>query len=1283
MNTLKLTSKLPAMKANLRHLVPVMLFTFSLAVSSQDIIFQISAEYDNNQVALDSIHFKNFTNNTSLEFNELPDTEAYMINLTTQAIIKPTGIQFFNKSAGFEMLRCIPGELVIACSNKHVTNGIIEIYNVNGQMIGQSLLNEVAGKGSISVHAGSYAMFFVKIQSKDVTRVFKAIGTGDRGSLKVYLESGLPGGTNQTGTKALYQGPDFNVSNGDSVRIMVFKDKLYSTPAFVKVSENNPVVFDLFDDPPVDTVSVMDIDLNVYQTVRIGNRWWLAENLKTTHYMNGDEIPDGTGLEDYSEETEPSYWFAYDDNQDNVSVYGRLYTWYAASDARNICPAGWYLPTRAEWDALMTYLGGRELAGGKLKEAGTEHWDSPNEGATNESGFTALPAGSRLYYDESRFLGSDAHWWTATHSDEYNAWYWFVSSFSSYLMTADPDKRFGFSVRCIKDEGAEGTIPSIITMYASETNDTSATVSWRITHDGGTPVTETGIYFGTEPDPHLTGTKVTGTYASGDISLNIQDLQHSTSYYYRAYAVNESGEALGNERNFVTTIHTETGNVTDIDGNTYRTVQLWDLWWMAEDLKVTHYNDGTPIPKVEDDAEWSNLAAPGYCWYDNDSANNSGTYGAIYNWYAVETGKLCPSGWNVPLDEEWTSLTDRLGGLEYAGGRLKEEGTAHWNEPNTGATDLAGFTALPGGMRRDFGTFDGLGGRAWWWTSSAHFQDNASNRSIDFNRSDMVRRSDNYRYGLSVRCVRDTVSQPTGSVLKINEAEYELEDGILTNNGDYRGDGTYYHSIYLLGTGHNMNWETLETVGSGAVLYLEILSELDTIFPGLYPFSTFIRDTVICDSIDVNNDGILNDLDCLQFVDYSIPAGGTYVSSSLSAFDSNTNLYDLEGFKFLAGEAAISIEEGVYTIDCNAIGENGEVISAYYRGTLHYFDLDEEEPPPPPPVDFDYDSALSVGYTLLSQLTEQAWLIDGVFCGEYAVPSVAWNSIANRTITSTDTQIAELWNTAYDLVFNSNTIIDSVSSDDFSDFTKYAEITGEARALRAYAYFILVSRFGDVPIYPGNTYSQIYRSPVSVVTTSIYGDLSYASGYLPDDYSAEKDKVRFDKWGAMALWSKVSLMMGDWTSANMRVEAIMNSAQYAMDLDNKYTTLGSYDNILAYTFIQNMTFQSTYDKGSVVPISHYTEQLLIAMECAFKLDNTSRAGDLYMLLTQTANSTPTQNDIYNVWMDLMQKEGVTLLTLKRFNKGAEILGIQDHQTLFPIPQSVIDTNPYLTQNPGY
>ena len=118
---------------------------------------------------------------------------------------------------------------------------------------------------------------------------------------------------------------------------------------------------------------------------------------------------------------------------------------------------------------------------------------------------------------------------------------------------------------------------------------------------------------------------------------------------------------------------------------------------MAENLRTTKYNDGTPIPQVTDAAAWSNLMTPGYCWYNNDAAKYKETYGALYNWYTVNIGNLCPSGWHVPADTEWMVLTAHLGGEKISGGKLKETGTLHWDKPNLRATNETGFTALPGG----------------------------------------------------------------------------------------------------------------------------------------------------------------------------------------------------------------------------------------------------------------------------------------------------------------------------------------------------------------------------------------------------------------------------------------------------------------------------------------------------------------------------------------------------------------------------------------------------------
>ncbi len=195
--------------------------------------------------------------------------------------------------------------------------------------------------------------------------------------------------------------------------------------------------------------------------------------------------------------------------------------------------------------------------------------------------------------------------------------------------------------------------------------------------------------------------------------------------------------------------------VTDIDGNIYQTVTIGNQVWLVENFKSAKYNDGTSIPLVTGNTEWINLSTPGYCWYDNDIANKE-PYGALYNWYAGQTGKLCPTGWHVPSDKEWTALTDFLGGEGIAGGILKEAGTSHWDTPNTGATDESGFTALPGGFRGAQGTCYYIGYWCQYWTSTSPFESvayyrqmAADSEGVDNGKGNAIQRL----CGLSVRCL--------------------------------------------------------------------------------------------------------------------------------------------------------------------------------------------------------------------------------------------------------------------------------------------------------------------------------------------------------------------------------------------------------------------------------------------------------------------------------------------------------------------------------------------------
>jgi uncharacterized protein (TIGR02145 family) len=196
--------------------------------------------------------------------------------------------------------------------------------------------------------------------------------------------------------------------------------------------------------------------------------------------------------------------------------------------------------------------------------------------------------------------------------------------------------------------------------------------------------------------------------------------------------------------------------VTDIDGNVYHTVTIGSQVWMVENLKTTRYNDGTGITKVTDSADWNSLVTPAYCWMNNDSAGNKEPYGALYNWYAVNSDNLCPEGWHVPTTAEWETLIDYLGGIETAGGKLKESGIVHWSEPNAGASNSSGFTALPGGCRvTEEQVFLYYNFKGYWWTSTPEDADYSWWWSMDYSGTNVTGYYIANQYGFSVRCIQD------------------------------------------------------------------------------------------------------------------------------------------------------------------------------------------------------------------------------------------------------------------------------------------------------------------------------------------------------------------------------------------------------------------------------------------------------------------------------------------------------------------------------------------------
>lgn len=233
---------------------------------------------------------------------------------------------------------------------------------------------------------------------------------------------------------------------------------------------------------------------------------------------------------------------------------------------------------------------------------------------------------------------------------------------------------------------------SITTKSVSAATSSSASSGGTISSDGGGIVTSRGVCWNTAANPTIANSKTTDGSGIGTFTSLITGLSPNTTYYVRACATNLAGTTYGQQEVCVTSY----GTVTEMDGNVYQTVKIGTQIWTRENLKTTKYKDGTAIPLATDNTAWSNLTTPGYCWYNNDASANKNVYGGLYNWYTVSTNNLCPSGWHVSTDLDWTTISNYLGGGFDAAVKLKETGTDHWSAPNAGVTNETGFTARPG-----------------------------------------------------------------------------------------------------------------------------------------------------------------------------------------------------------------------------------------------------------------------------------------------------------------------------------------------------------------------------------------------------------------------------------------------------------------------------------------------------------------------------------------------------------------------------------------------------------
>jgi uncharacterized protein (TIGR02145 family) len=693
------------------------------------------------------------------------------------------------------------------------------------------------------------------------------------------------------------------------------------------------------------TPMVTDIDGNIYNTVQIGGQCWTQSNLKVSMYRNGDSITTGLNNSAWQNTTSGAYAI-YDNNPVNDGLYGKLYNHYAVTDSRGLCPTGWHVPTDGEWTTLVNNLGGVSVAGGALKSTAMQPtpggWNSPNIGATNSSGFTALPGGVLRDYGVFNTITHNGYWWSTSVSSAYIALLHYLHSNAGSISQDLNYRTNGFSVRCLKN-----TSPQVNTTSVTNVTPSTALVTGEVISDGGDQNTTKGFCYSNTPNPTINNDTVSSGRGLGTYSATINGLSPFTTYYVRSFARNDLGISYGSEVSFRTSqlavgdfygggyivnidtltrtglvcAPTDTGwhvwgcmgtniigtsstlgsgqnntnlilagcsarpiaasvcadlvlngyddwflpssqelllaytrlrpmnignlgpmnytstqinsdlvndvntsggfigiigqafkwqnsgvrpfryftlpsllqcgssTVTDIDGNVYNTVLIGNQCWTQSNLKTSKYRNGDNIPTGLNNSDWFNTTSGAYAIYNNDPVND-GLYGKLYNHYAVTDSRgLCPTGWHIPSDAEWTTLEAHLGGQSVAGGALKSTATqpipGGWNPPNTGATNSSGFTALPGGMLFNYGGFSSLEGDGYWWSSTVVSGSNALRPGLNYNAS-IVDRYDNDRTnGFSVRCLKNTLPQVnTTSVTSVTPSTALVTGEVISDGGD-------------------------------------------------------------------------------------------------------------------------------------------------------------------------------------------------------------------------------------------------------------------------------------------------------------------------------------------------------------------------------------------------------------------------------------------------------------------------------------------------------------------